>query len=334
VVHSLPRVSVVMPVYNGKKYLREAVDSILAQTFNDFELIIIDDGSTDSTADILNEYKDERIKLVKNIQNRGISFSTNKGISIASGKYIAKMDCDDISYPDRFMAQVQLLDENIDIDVVGSWIEYIGQDSQPIGKIGTYLGSAMGLRWFTFFNTPLANPAVMMRRRFFDFAGQYDEKFAVIQDYELWVRSNLASRFSNIQKVLLKYRIHESNISKKRTMTEKEMGYRMSQKYFNLYLGKEIPINAIKVIQNPQKAESLEAYKSSIYTLYQMNKKFHKDYCLQPQEIVDINLDYANRLSQIAYKNPHILYSWLLRAYAIALVIFTLMFNLVKNKRP
>ena len=108
----------------------------------------------------------------------------------------------------------------------------------------------------------------------------------------------------------------------------------MSQKYFNLYLGKEIPIDTIEVIQNPRKAKSLEVYKSSIYTLYLMYKKFHKGYSLQPQEIVDINLDYANKLSQIAYKNPDILYSWLLRAYAIALVIFTQTFNYLKKKRP
>ena len=328
-----PFVSVVMSVYDGEKYLREAVDSILAQTFSDFEFIIIDDGSTDDTYHILEGYKDERIKLIKNSQNYGLAWSLNRGISLASGEYIARMDCDDISYPERFMAQVEFMDRHGDIDVVGSWIEYIDTDGRLTGKIWKCMGSVMGLRWLTFFNTPMPHPAVMARRRFFDLAGQYNAAFKVGQDYELWVRSNTVFRFSNIQRVLLKYRVHGANYSKNRVASpELDPLWGISPKYVSIFLKKEITPEIIQLIITPQKTRSLTLYCQSIDTLHAMYIKFRKEYFLQPQEIVDINLDFANRISQITYKNPHIPFSWLLRPYAVVIVILTLIFSFLKNR--
>ena len=119
--------TVLMPVYNGEKYIREAMDSILNQTFNDFEFLIVNDGSTDSTKQLIESYPDPRIRLV-NQENRGVAKSLNRGLRLAKGKYIARMDADDISLPDRLAKQIEVLESNPDVDITVSCIE--GIDSQ------------------------------------------------------------------------------------------------------------------------------------------------------------------------------------------------------------
>jgi glycosyltransferase involved in cell wall biosynthesis len=106
------KISILMPVYNGEKYLREAIDSILNQTFTDFEFLIVDDGSTDNSVEIINSYQNSRINLVKNDKNEGLVYTLNRGLSLAKGEYIARMDCDDISLPERLKKQIDFLDSN------------------------------------------------------------------------------------------------------------------------------------------------------------------------------------------------------------------------------
>ena len=116
-----PKVSLIMPVYNGEKYVSLAIDSILAQSFEDFEFLIFDDGSSDSTATILNNYHDDRIKLFHSDNTEGYTYHLNNGLKISTGKYIARMDADDISHPERLKNQVEFLDQNLEYGLVGSW---------------------------------------------------------------------------------------------------------------------------------------------------------------------------------------------------------------------
>ena len=129
-----PQISVVMPAYNAEKYITEAIDSILFQTFKDFEFIIINDASTDSTKDIIESYKDPRIKLVNNEQNKGVAKSLNIGISVACGKYIARMDADDIALPERFQKQFDFMEQHPNIDVCGSWAKKTGNENEIINN--------------------------------------------------------------------------------------------------------------------------------------------------------------------------------------------------------
>ena len=122
-----PMVSVVMPVYNGSKYLKEAIDSILNQTFTNFELIIINDGSTDNSEDIIFSYQDRRIYYLKNEHNKGICITLNRGLDNARGKYIARMDCDDISMPQRLAKQVNYLERHRDVGALGTDIITFGK---------------------------------------------------------------------------------------------------------------------------------------------------------------------------------------------------------------
>lgn len=323
------RISVVMSVFNGEKYLREAVDSILAQTLTDFEFIIVDDGSTDRSLEIIQSYarQDARILVVRQAENLGLAKSLNRGIALARGDLIARMDADDISLPDRFETQVQFLYENPDVDLVGSWVEFIDQNGKTTGEVSKYPGSAMGLRWGLFFENHLWHPTVMARRSFFDCADVYDEAFDTTQDYELWARSNLHSRYRNIQKVLLKYRMHDSSISKLRNTSQMANLYCISQRTISFYLGKEIPVETVRFIINPDRVHSTRTYFSALSILHQLSKKLREENRLQPIEFVEVNLNLAYRYSKIACQNFHILFSWMLRLYAVCIVLYTLVFK-------
>lgn len=201
----MPEVSVLMSVYNGERYLREAIDSILSQTFQNFEFIIINDGSIDGTNQILESYNDPRIIIIHQ-ENIGLSKSLNKGLRLSCGEFIARMDCDDISLPQRLEKQLLLMDREPEIGVCGTWIKTIGSDSE---EVWNYPASPHEIRCRLIFESVIAHPSVMLRRSLFEeFNLTYDEKFNQAQDYDLWVRSSEVFPLRNIDEVLLLYRIH------------------------------------------------------------------------------------------------------------------------------
>jgi glycosyltransferase involved in cell wall biosynthesis len=207
-----PTVSVLMCVFNGEKYLREAIDSILCQTFTDFEFIIINDKSTDRSVDIIRSYADPRIRLYSNESNIGLTKSLNKGIDLAKGKYIARMDADDISLPDRLATQVEFMESNPHIGVCGTWFELFGDSnsivSHPINHDEIIL---------KFFNqNAIGHPTVIIKTSVLH-ENRYNEQYITTQDYELWTRLAISGfKFHNIPSVLLRYRWHNQNISKEK----------------------------------------------------------------------------------------------------------------------
>lgn len=322
-----------MPVYNGEKYLREALDSILAQTFTDFEFIIVDDGSTDATMAILSSYNDPRLRLLKNQHNSGISASLNRGLSLARGQYLARMDCDDISHPDRFALQLRFLDENPSIDIVGSWIELIDENSRPTGEVGQYISSPLALRWITLFSPPVAHPSVMLRRRLFDHCGQYDPLEEPAEDYGLWARLSLSVRFANLQSCLLRYRVHRSSVSLSRAVRQFDKACLVSQKFISSYLGESVPLEVIQLLRAPRQASSKAAYTASIRLLHRLHRKFRRDHPLQPPDIVAINLDLANRLTRLSRSNRQFFSSRPLRLYAMTIVAWALLLDFITSRR-
>lgn len=215
-----PRVTVLMSVCNGERYLNEAIDSILAQTFTDFEFLIIDDASTDNTPDILRKYHDPRITIITNEENLGLTRSLNKGLSIAQGDYIARMDADDICLPERLEIQVQFMDENPDICVCGSWVQIIGQNA---GDIWRYPTSHDEIACRQLFECSIAHPSVIMKRYYLHKNHiHYNNTFQKSQDYELWVRISESYALANIGRVLLKHRIHAGAIGQMYTDSQKE----------------------------------------------------------------------------------------------------------------
>lgn len=205
-----PIISVAMPVYNGASHLTEAIDSILAQTVTDFELIIIDDGSTDDSLSILREYeqRDQRIRLVSR-ENRNLATTLNDIIELARGKWIARMDQDDIALVNRFALQLQELDAS-GTDICGGWVKLFGTADQ---RVMQYPASDAAIKAEMLFASPFAHPTVMMRAELAK-AMSYDKAWEKCEDYDLWERAaNAGWRMSNVQQVLLWYRQHPSQIT-------------------------------------------------------------------------------------------------------------------------
>jgi glycosyltransferase involved in cell wall biosynthesis len=209
-----PVVSVIMPTYNAEKYLHEAVDSILSQTFSDFEFIVIDDGSTDTSGIMLSEYarKDARIRVYRQPSNQGIVAALNRGLALAQGKYIARMDADDISLPDRLKKQVAFMDTHPDIGVVGTCAEIINRDGQCIDTIDYPLTDPL-IHWALCFYSPIIHPSIMACCGILRSAGGYLSTYPHTEDYELWARLSPTTHFANLPDRLLLLRMHDSNIS-------------------------------------------------------------------------------------------------------------------------
>ena len=217
-----PHISVVMSVYDGVRYLHQAVESILAQTFTDFELILIDDGSKDDTCSILEEYKqlDPRVIVRRFEENRGLTVRLNDGIRIAQGEYIARMDADDISLPQRFERQVEYMDQNPQVGIVGSQMNVFDDRAGLNGKFNVPCAHNQ-IAWALLFGRSFAHPSIMIRRVLFEKFGGYDESFHVAQDHELWGRMIWATRFANLPDVLIDYRSHIFSTSRQQADDQK-----------------------------------------------------------------------------------------------------------------
>lgn len=207
----MPKISVIMSVYNCEKYLKYAVDSILNQTYKDFEFIIINDGSTDKSREILESYKDDRIKLFNN-KNKGLTKSLNEAIGYSKGEYIARIDADDIALPERFEKQVKFLDSNPEIVMCGTWADFINEDGEILREFRRPVTDRDIKREIVFHN-PFIHPSVMMRKSVFDKIGLYDESFRHAQDYELWTRIVTKFKTANIPEKLLRYRLLKEGIT-------------------------------------------------------------------------------------------------------------------------
>ena len=208
-----PLVSVLMPVFNAEKYLREAIESILNQTFADFEFLILNDGSTDGSKEIILSYADTRIRYVENENNLGVVKTANKGIHLSRGKYIFRMDADDISLPRRLEKQYRFMEQHPDIGMCSSWAQVINENGNVTGKIIQQTQPEF-VRIHLLFSVALLQPICCFRT---DILKQNPyQKEPVTEDYELWCRLSDSIRMVNLPEFLLQYRWHETNISKEK----------------------------------------------------------------------------------------------------------------------
>jgi glycosyltransferase involved in cell wall biosynthesis len=206
-----PKVTVLLPVYNAESYLDEAIVSILLQTFTDYEFLIIDDGSTDHSVDIVNRYDDARIRVLSNPHRLKLSGALNRGLDEARGTYIARMDGDDIALPTRLQRQVEFLDTNLQVGICGTWVEKF---DQTIRKVDEYLTEPAAVKAYTLFDCPFAHPTVMFRRDFFTAHNlRYNGWYYPTEDYELWSRAVYSFPCANIAEVLLNYRVHQTSMT-------------------------------------------------------------------------------------------------------------------------
>lgn len=223
-----PKVSVVMAVCNAHQYVGEAVESVLQQTFTDFEFIIIDDGSTDDSGDVLRRYvdQDRRIQLVEQ-ENRGLPPSLNRGLAMSRGKYVARMDADDVCLPRRFELQVNYLDSHPQCVVVGGDVKAIDEKGDSISSTDSRFAGRLDStnlmkfprnhdtieNWLLTRGWAFIHPAVMMRRNAIEKVGGYDPKIKDAEDLDLFIRLAEVGQMANLPAVLLKYRCHSTQIS-------------------------------------------------------------------------------------------------------------------------
>ena len=206
----MPEVSVVMAVHDGGPYIRQAVESILAQSFRDFEFLIIDDASKDSGSNFLSGLTDERVRLIAHSHQAGLSRSLNEGIQEAKGKYLARMDHDDISLSDRLQKQVNFLDAHQDVDVLGTWARTLGLAREQTWR---YPIVDEDIRSEFAFNSSLVHSSVMLRTATLErLQLRYDDSTLRAQDYELWTREESQIRFANLGSVLIRYRVHADQV--------------------------------------------------------------------------------------------------------------------------
>lgn len=208
-----PLVSVVMPAYNAERYIEKAIDSILRQTYKNFELIIVDDYSIDNTGRIINDIRDTRLIKIFNEYNRGISFSTNRAISLSRGKYIALMDDDDISFENRLEIQVAFMENHESIDILGGGAELIDEFDNHLAYLNSPKKNPKYIKAMLLFEgLDFANGTAMIRHNFIKSNNlQYREGYLGMQDYQFYIESSKIGNISSVDDLLLKYRIHNNN---------------------------------------------------------------------------------------------------------------------------
>ncbi len=207
-----PKVTTMIPVYNREKYVGEAIDSILAQTFLDFELLVIDDGSTDRSREVVRLYHDPRIRLVCNETNEGIPKTRNTGVRLARGEYLAFLDSDDWAYPERLAKQVAFLDSHPDYAAVGTWIEWMDEEGRYLrrAKHKPVLPDEIAAQ--RLFQQGIENSASMARTVVLREYG-HQEQFDVSEDFDLWARIAAKNRLANLPEVLVRHRMHPDRIT-------------------------------------------------------------------------------------------------------------------------
>lgn len=238
-----PLISAIMPVYNCALFIEEAVDSVLNQSFGDFELLIMDDASTDGTLEVINKIKDDRVIIHKSEKNIGQANQMNKGIQLSRGKFIAVINGDDINDPTRFALQLEVLQQQ-PVSVVGSWIEYFGNRDgiwkTPVTSEECFAGM--------FEEMPVAHPTLLMNKESLLKAGVlYQPGMVLAEDYDLLIRLSTSCKFYNIPKPLVKYRIHDTNISSRKASLLKDSVRQVRENIVQLHL-KDAETESVELI--------------------------------------------------------------------------------------
>ena len=228
-----PFVSVLMPIYNASAYLREALESVLQQTFTNFELLVIDDGSTDNSIEIVNSYHDQRIRLFRNTHN--FIATLNKGIDVATGKYVARMDADDVMLPHRLETQFNFMETHPDIDISGSYAESFGIKQHVMQSATEHKKIIASL----LLNNSIIHSTIILRRSTFEnnAAFRYPEGYPCAEDYKLWtVLAANGLRFATIPEVLLRYRRSLTQVTERNFDDMFESSLRIRMEYAQLVI--------------------------------------------------------------------------------------------------
>lgn len=290
--------------------MRKAIDSILGQTFADFELILVEDGSTDNTRAILTDYarRDSRVVLVENGCNKGLVYSLNRGLAMARGEYIARMDADDVSLPERLALQLRYMEQHPEVGVLGTNVVYIDADGRamhggrPRPKDRQSLSPDV-IKWTLLWRCPIYHPTVMVRRAVFEQTGYtYDSDFRDAEDRELWARLSKYTVIARLPEVTVHYRVLPTSVSRARGEEQRAMGHTITRRELATLLGTVTSNEALETLigvfsRHDHKTDRDFVAASDI--LFEVYRRF----CEQPLSEADreqIRADVADRLISVA----------------------------------
>jgi glycosyltransferase involved in cell wall biosynthesis len=282
-----------MSVYNGERYLRESIDSILTQSFTDFEFLIVNDGSSDASRSIILAYNDPRIRLIENEQNIGLTQSLNRGLALARGEFVARQDADDISLPVRLAKQVAFMDANPHIMLVGSWYQEVDSNG-ALKQRARPPTDEVELRWALLFYCPFIHTAVMMRTAsLLNEIGYYSDEYEYAEDHELWLRIARRKSLTNLKSYLVKYRINPNSITAKHGKRSRGglklsvdsvgdlLGWSPDEVSRNEALFKEM----FQVLYGRQISLGLEEIMRTTNLIWQLHQAFCQVYELGPRQV-------------------------------------------------
>jgi spore maturation protein CgeB len=317
-----PLVSVVTTVYNGARFLRPTIESVLAQAFADFEFIIIDDGSTDETPNIIAEYaaRDPRIKTHRHEKNKGKVTGFNTGFAMATGKFIAVTGADDISLPNRLTMEVNFLESNPHIAAAGSWVDIIDAEGKKM-RVLTHAASPALIAWSLLFRNPLAACATMVRRTMGEKIGWYRETAS--EDYDFIARLSAHGDIANIQFPLAQYRVWDGNFSALNSDKEEETVYMVMGETISKLLGEQIPDDAIRALRRAiaRQPMTMRQIRTAAGLVRRMHRAFERSRPMSWKErqlVADNASDYDCLLAAQAKKHS-LLFSLFLQSRSIVL---------------
>ena len=303
----MPRVSVLLSVYNGETFLPPALDSLLAQSFEDFEVIAVDDGSTDSSGAILDRCaaEDPRVQVVHQT-NAGLIVSLNRALRLASGELFARMDADDLCELDRFAVQVGHMDEHPDVGILGGVAAYMDEAGRLTGRTWPRVSSAGVNAWRLLFSTCICHPTVMMRRVVLDELGGYDPSALHAEDYELWSRAVFATRIENLPQVVLRRRLWDGTIGNRHADVQEQTVLTAMASAQQRLLGRPVDRGAVAVLRELHRSRAADVDVRGRATaglgrhLTDLVNAFRKSVPLTEAEIRSVNRDVAAKMHVLA----------------------------------
>ncbi|NCC73662.1 MAG: glycosyltransferase [Sphingobacteriia bacterium] len=301
-----PELSIIMPLFNNERYVGEAVESLLGQSYGDFELIVVDDGSQDGSVKVVSTFRDKRIKILHNESNQGIVFSRNKGLNVASGRFIAPFDSDDVALPEKFKLQINYLKKNPRLGAVGSWVLMIDKEGNLLKKKWKLNAPPERILSILLFRNFFVQSAMVMRREAIP-SGGYAAGFDLVEDYRLWYDMAKQYHLFNYPDYLVKYRIHQANssnpaFSKMRIQEQliaryifSELGIKMDEYKFRAYFS----------IKNDDLFTDSFSLKNAVALLHEITSANCQSRLVAQSELRKVIF---NRLAKICFKSHRIIY--------------------------
>lgn len=320
-----PKVSVILPVFNGEKYIVEAISSILNQSYTNFELIVVNDGSTDHSRHVVASFEDQRIILVENVRNRGLVFSLNRGMELACGEFVARMDADDIAHRERLRLQVEYLDTHPSVGLVGTAIRQIDEqgrfleDLVPPSRHET-------IKWKFLFETAIFHATIVMRKSLVDTNGGYNPAFPHVEDTELWSRLLDVTEFANLPDVLYTRRWHSESVCNSKWAVQFATVSKIRHSSFEKILRHPIDLSTVtslsKCLNFSDARISRAEFERVVALMAEAYHAYLSDENCSDADRAAIAADLAHRIASLADKDETFSWKWLFLKTVRAMVPF------------